>query len=1321
MVDHIGYRIDSGHFKLGSKIHIENFYYAKRLFQNSYYATRFSYLLALDILELRLIDSLPNLSIIGYGLYSELMVNRLKSILVSRYPEKPINFNLISDSENMKLLNSSKLHPNILIVIPIATTFSTSVKIEDYIRAQLGDSTYFVQPFFNILVVGDGDFESKTRLEEFKKKKKSKVKKDILARFNWEDIYPESKEIVIKTFPYPISEKRRQKYYICQPSAWHSVEECKLCFPDNYEDEQILIDTDPVSVTPNLIFELPSQDARDLKLSERQVILNHHSLFYGHSGTSPNCFVYRIIREQFVNDNRPAIRDWLLDLKRNPRFGNKKVILISPGHYTNSSFLDFVNEVVFDNLAMVIHYKPDEDFINNFITFYKPDFGRSNTIVYVDDVLASGRVFRALNNFVLQIKADKQEEFSASGVDSIITLIDRSDHFTKKEILRDLASADGCFAFKKMLVAPLYISHIGCPLCLRYKQLDALIESSMLDSLKLYMEEKRNKLRPRDKLARPVTTLEFDPFLENLAPIPRQAPDNLNEAIHKFKIRKRIRRPDKNLLKLLVTHELNYLFADESWRSQIYNHSQQDTVVLIQDILSALSQSMSLKAFFLGSDDDQDRYTREALLKTALIKVLTGSPFIYYKSLREMSFSWIKAELSSMVNGNPVKEAFVFTNIRKLKLLLRRSVILKSNFIISKDLFLYLKSVFDGGSTRALRMIGLLETNVENYEYLYKQKIIDPDFCEQVIYNNQYKLKRIREFNLFILSLVKELIQDSEAKSIHLEKTLNDLVFTSEYEHLKNDMVLFQQSDFFYLWRLLKLENTGTLKQFLQFHIQQSAKNLQYIAFFDSALNRNRAVNSLRRQYFEGTTDYKVDPLKKFLNEPGDNGHAPYTEAFLNTLLLIDFLRFSKPESNQENSLEGKLAAIQEMVLNILGLDPQDSQAVISIEYSSSLDYRSTNSIYSQCGPTAYTHNLSVNGIIFEMLNGISMVRGGFPQTFIELERTKGEQFKGVREKYFRSKGSPVYENSPKDELDLSEALLIDAAGDFLTRDHSHFLFYRLASLDNLEGRPIEDKGQAVLSISSGKKGLHAPERIRLLLLAKEYLIRFLETHFKNDSFVEMLENKAKVETMTTLQHGLKRYIDTLKERIVNSGLSEQEKDDFSLVTIILNNQLSNHTNYYSNNWDQEIITWNAKEIEDFINQLLRVILVDNLIGNPISATQLESAIEISGEQFRFNYFMIYQILPELVINIKKANHLLTSTEKLKIRWTITQEGISVSNSMDEVTAAYWEFGLYRYKKGGGIHMCDKLLGKENLPGIKFRYDKDKKRYTAFFHLKPAI
>jgi hypothetical protein len=1314
----VGYKIDSGHFKLGSKIHIEHFYYAKRLFQNGYYATRFSYLLAKDIVERKMLDELEEITLVGYGLYSELMVNRVRSLISYQYPDKKVNYNLISDSENLQVLNTNPIYNNVIIIIPIATTFSTSIKIESFIKAnhKHKQTLKIIQPYYNILVVGDGDFESEERIKQFNDSKKKSDHEDILSKFNWEKIDPEKKEIVISSLQGSKKILRTQRYFICLPSKWHSIDDCGLCFPTDIVNEKILIDTDPVSVTPNLIFELPALNDDDLPTNKAVPIFTEKTLLYGHRGKKPFCFLYKIRREIFLRDNEAGIRDWLGKLKGKISFKGKRVILISPGHYMDTSFLDYVNEIIFDNKAMVIHYKPDEDFINNFVTFYRGEITRAHGIIYVDDVMASGMVFRQLNNFVRQIRNNSITTVK-KGIDSIISLIDRSDHYTKKQITWEIGR-ENLHVYFRLLVAPLNIPHIGCPLCLKYKQFDTLIESSMLDSLKYYLASKRDKIKLREDSSDSQKELDFDPFInDRITPSPNRNPTNLNNAISSFKLRNSKPIFDKNLLKLFVTHEMNIILCKEEWREKIYTNSiQGKQYKLFSEIITELKNSRSLKPYFIEELPDETEI-KDQILRTVLIKVLTGSPFVYYKNIRELSFDWVKAELYRIINiTNTIQDwQFNFNQIRHFKLLLRRSVVLKSNFVISYELLAYLKQFFDGDSVKLQDKLNHLGKLFGIYELLKKKGQVDPFFLKQVCFNLNYKLERIFEFNYFILALVKELIQDSEAKSIHLEINLNRIALECNFETPKAiDNV--DKDDFFYLWRLLKLENTGTLNQFLAHHFSNSDKSDEYKQFYQHIPECDKISDWLNLTYFSDKVDYKVEPIRKFL---ATGIFKADLQPFIEVITLIDFLRLSQPIHQIDNPLEKKLEIIQSFIIRILGLDPNTTTATIAVEYRTSSKDDPTSSIYTQCGISPITKSLSKTGVLLEMLNGISNTNKGFPQTFIELIKQAPFGFKGIRKKYFRSLFSSLYkEEYPENALDLSEALYDDINNETLSATHSHFLFYRLASLSNKNDQ-MRDAGQAVITISSITKVLHSPERIRLLLLAKEHLIEFLETHFRNDSFIEMLENKAKLETLTTLQHGLNRYVDSLVKRIGRSNLSKQEKIEMDIITTFIDNQLSNYTLYHSPMPDQSKDTYAPIKLVQKIKFIEKVIFKDIFIGNrKFSDKQIEDSFESGTRSITIYNFILYQIIPELLVNVKKANQDLLSSEKLKIKWKITDSYIEVSNTMGQVTASESKIPRSTLKSHGGIEMCTKLLEKVGLPplstGIKGKY------FVVRFSLKPS-
>ena len=101
-----GFRISESHFRIGSKIHVSEFYYAKRFFQNSYFASRLGFIIAKEILEenadqLEVIKE-QGLTLIGYGLYSEYFASLVERFLKRRLPL--VNHDLVSDIDEPVLI-----------------------------------------------------------------------------------------------------------------------------------------------------------------------------------------------------------------------------------------------------------------------------------------------------------------------------------------------------------------------------------------------------------------------------------------------------------------------------------------------------------------------------------------------------------------------------------------------------------------------------------------------------------------------------------------------------------------------------------------------------------------------------------------------------------------------------------------------------------------------------------------------------------------------------------------------------------------------------------------------------------------------------------------------------------------------------------------------------------------------------------------------------------------------------------------------------------------------------------------------------------------
>ncbi len=300
-----GYKVIDSHFKLGSKIHISDFYYAKRMFQNSFFASRYALITAEYILNnnKELFESGKNgkgVTLVGYGLYSALLLSLVEHLLQKRKDSNLLNHGIIKDYESLEFVDNIELKENIIIIVPIAATFSTSVKIFEKLKK---DNERDIEKYVNQLKNLELEIEelkineiniqeryevSQTRVKELNVQIKELMdKKPLELIFHEPDInilfvsnglketekYESfgiftndntrfKKELEVKILFENSNVRRRQKYFTELPTIWHQNKNCTLCGLDinglyTSSEELPLYSTDESSVTPSVIFKYP--------------------------------------------------------------------------------------------------------------------------------------------------------------------------------------------------------------------------------------------------------------------------------------------------------------------------------------------------------------------------------------------------------------------------------------------------------------------------------------------------------------------------------------------------------------------------------------------------------------------------------------------------------------------------------------------------------------------------------------------------------------------------------------------------------------------------------------------------------------------------------------------------------------------------------------------------------------------------------------------------------------------------------------------------------------------------------------------------------
>ncbi|MCL2311333.1 MAG: hypothetical protein FWC41_02420, partial [Firmicutes bacterium] len=176
-----GYKWENTHLRIGSKLHLDDFVYGKKMFQQSKEVSSFAFLLSRHIYK-NIYDDIAKISkekeivytLIGYGYYSELLVSQTRGfverlfhqtelqckpkieyvivrdedkISFSRYihdlklRDKELN-NKFKDKKEQQFLNEYEQQlseEKLIIIVPISSTLTTCLKIENAFHSMLSD------------------------------------------------------------------------------------------------------------------------------------------------------------------------------------------------------------------------------------------------------------------------------------------------------------------------------------------------------------------------------------------------------------------------------------------------------------------------------------------------------------------------------------------------------------------------------------------------------------------------------------------------------------------------------------------------------------------------------------------------------------------------------------------------------------------------------------------------------------------------------------------------------------------------------------------------------------------------------------------------------------------------------------------------------------------------------------------------------------------------------------------------------------------------------------------------------------------------------
>ena len=469
-----GFKVSDSHFSLGAKIHIKDYYYAKRMFYNSFYANRFAFLIAKYLLDETKngFGKWPNeitessgekkkhLTLIGYSRYSELLVSNVRRLLELNKDLKNINHDVILEDDNA-LKNPAEIQDNVIIIIPIASTFSTSEKIEktiNKIRSKIGKRKVNItnSTVINVLCVVDKDTFTEQQYSR-NKEDIDNLEKQALVK-GIESLYQREKRIfeLYEPFGWETKEQNniiklknttRQKYFIDLESEWNLIHDCKLCFPENPKDEKCLLETGANAVTPESIFSFPITNTKDCdkNIDFKQYFTEKPEyksfIVKKHACRDNRHFNYYIKADEFFDRNKEHISTWLLENKKIEKIKEKsqknRIVIITPSRTANSGFVNLVNQHVFSETATVLQYSDTDDILQNFIRFNASFFDQNSFIIFVDDVLHTATSLQNINDYIKKVP---QGNSTKKAIDCCIVLFNRLGYFDKEEVKDNLSN-----------------------------------------------------------------------------------------------------------------------------------------------------------------------------------------------------------------------------------------------------------------------------------------------------------------------------------------------------------------------------------------------------------------------------------------------------------------------------------------------------------------------------------------------------------------------------------------------------------------------------------------------------------------------------------------------------------------------------------------------------------------------------------------------------------------------------------------------------------------------------------------------------------------
>lgn len=510
-----GCKISDTHMRLGSTIHIDNFYEAELLFQNRLFTSRFAYLLVKQICTEEKFLEADRITLYSYALYSEPLIVELMNVLEKLYPEKDMDYAILErEAEHRDFTHVDRIrysrtfvskqeqteyfkNRSIVCIVPINSTLKTHEKLISYFcEDNEGVSRDNIIMNYALILIGSEGENKYWTIDEDNRTFSS---------------------IALNITPTP-------RYNILIKVKYYEALGCELCFPKQPLDEVPLIEVNAASTIPNQSFGIYNRKVVENRFSfseiereEESLSVLKDSLIYSHTKRGENHYLYYFKTDDLFLKNKRSIMLWLEQIAGQIQVRHDEYhILFCPSHFSNAGFLECVNRIVFQSAALIIRVDVDKEYRSNMLAKYSnltalvnlicqnQSEKRTLKVYYIDDSIITGRTFfraKSLISSVVDRYRDQEVPVEIHVFEKIFVLLDRNSRQSRLQYIgcwdsknkREQQLDDNYFAYRTLHISSMRNHGDSCTLCQLEREAELLYRSSSTDQMADYWKKEQGK------------------------------------------------------------------------------------------------------------------------------------------------------------------------------------------------------------------------------------------------------------------------------------------------------------------------------------------------------------------------------------------------------------------------------------------------------------------------------------------------------------------------------------------------------------------------------------------------------------------------------------------------------------------------------------------------------------------------------------------------------------------------------------------------------------------------------------------------------------